>query len=57
MKILFDITVYMLASSSIMIGYVWFKSLTHPQLNYDQMSETNEITEERHSSNENLVAA
>jgi hypothetical protein len=56
MNIIFDIGIYVLASSFIMVAYVWFKSFRHSQSGYDQISETNDVTEETQSAKENLAA-
>lgn len=55
MNIVLDIGIYMLASSAAMIGYVWFKYTKHTQLDYENISETNQVTEEP-SAKENLAA-
>ena len=46
----------MLASSLIMVGYVWFKYIKHTHLEHKHMSETNGLTAEAQSVKEILAA-
>jgi len=56
MNIAFNIGIYMLASSTIMIGFVWFKNFQHSQFHSEEISGTNNFMDEVHSVGENLAA-
>ena len=56
MNIVFSIGIYMLASSLIMVGYVWFKYVKHTQSDHQEMSETNDYTQEAEPRKEILAA-
>ena len=56
MNIIFDIGIYVLASSLIMVGYVWFKYFKHSQLELEQMPDTANATGEGQAAKENIAA-
>ncbi|MEO6455817.1 MAG: hypothetical protein ABIN97_17175 [Ginsengibacter sp.] len=58
MNVLLNISIYMIASSLIMVGYVWFKYIKHTHAISEQMLQTNNYTKEEEilSAGETLAA-
>lgn len=57
MNIIYTISIYMLASSTIMISYVWFKYKKHTHsATYNEIAEGDDYTGENYYSQEILAA-
>jgi len=57
MNIIYNIGIYMLLSSVIMISYVWFRYIKHTHsADYNQIAESDDFTEENYYTRENLAA-
>ena len=57
MNIIYTISIYMLASSAIMISYVWFKYKKHTHsAGYYENAESNDYAEENYYNQEILAA-
>ena len=57
MNIIYTISIYMLASSAIMISYVWFKYKKHTHsAGYSEIAESDDYAEENYYKQEILAA-
>ena len=57
MNIIYTIAIYMLASSVIMVSYVWFKYKKHTHsAGYGEIAESDDYAEEHHYNQEILAA-
>jgi len=57
MNIIYTISIYMLASSLIMVSYVWFRYIKHTHSDsYSQIAESDNFTEENQYTGKSLAA-
>ena len=57
MNIIYTISIYMLASSAIMVSYVWFNYKKHTHsASYGEIAESDDYTEENYYNQEILAA-